>query len=65
MGVNEGVNIPSRGQISPLGAKFTPHLHKPWCCGIVVIAYAYRIEDPGFKSRQGVTFLHCSAVVKT
>jgi hypothetical protein len=23
-GVNEGVNIPRRGQISPLGAKFTP-----------------------------------------
>jgi hypothetical protein len=24
MGVNEGVNIPLRGQISPLVAKFTP-----------------------------------------
>jgi hypothetical protein len=24
LGVNEGVNIPPRGQISPLGAKFTP-----------------------------------------
>jgi hypothetical protein len=24
--------------------------------GIVVIAYAYRTEDPGFKSRQGVRF---------
>jgi hypothetical protein len=24
LGVNKGVNIPPRGQISPLGAKFSP-----------------------------------------
>jgi hypothetical protein len=24
LGVNEGVNIPPRGQISPLGVKFNP-----------------------------------------
>jgi hypothetical protein len=29
----------------------------PWRRGIVVIASAYRIEDPEFKSRQGVRFL--------
>jgi hypothetical protein len=31
LGVNKGVNIPPRGQVSPLGAKFTPRgqLH-PW-----------------------------------
>jgi hypothetical protein len=28
----------------------------PWRRGIVVIAYAYRTEDPGFESRQGVGF---------
>jgi hypothetical protein len=26
LGVNEGVNIPPRGQISPLGAKLTPRV---------------------------------------
>jgi hypothetical protein len=34
----------------------------------VVTSSAYRVEDPGFESRQGVKFLvfiHCSAVVKT
>jgi hypothetical protein len=29
----------------------------PWWRGIVVIASAYRTEDPGFVSRQGVRFL--------
>jgi hypothetical protein len=29
---------------------------KPWRRGIVVIASAYRTEDPGFESRQGVRF---------
>jgi hypothetical protein len=29
----------------------------PWRIGKVVIATAYRTEDPGFKSRQGVRFL--------
>jgi hypothetical protein len=29
----------------------------PGCRGIVVIAYAYRTEDPRFVSRQGVRFL--------
>jgi hypothetical protein len=28
-----------------------------WRRGIVVIAFAYRTEDPVFKSRQGVRFL--------
>jgi hypothetical protein len=42
-----------------------------WWRGIVVIAPAYRKEDPGFESRQGARFLvtwvyiHCSAVVIT
>jgi hypothetical protein len=29
----------------------------PWRRGIVVIASAYRTEDPGFESRQGVRFI--------
>jgi hypothetical protein len=29
----------------------------PWQRGIVVIASAYRTEDPGFESRQGVRVL--------
>jgi hypothetical protein len=29
----------------------------PWRRGIVVIASAYRTEDPWFESRQGVRFL--------
>jgi hypothetical protein len=29
---------------------------KPWRHGIVVIASAYRTEDPGFESPQGVMF---------
>jgi hypothetical protein len=35
LGVNKGVNIPPRGQISPLGAKFTPRdeVH-PWGPGV-------------------------------
>jgi hypothetical protein len=35
LGVNEGVNIPPRGQITPLGAKFTPRdkVH-PWGPGV-------------------------------
>jgi hypothetical protein len=45
----------------------TMHI-KPRQRGIVVIASAYRTEDPGFESRQGVRFLgfyiHCSAIVK-
>jgi hypothetical protein len=33
--VNEGVNIPPRGQISPLGAKFTPRGEVyPWGPGV-------------------------------
>jgi hypothetical protein len=28
----------------------------PWRRSIVVIAYAYRTEEPGFESRQGVRF---------
>jgi hypothetical protein len=28
----------------------------PWRRGIVVVASAYRTEDPGFESRQGVRF---------
>jgi hypothetical protein len=33
--VNEGVNIPPRGQISPLGAKFTPSGEViPWGPGV-------------------------------
>jgi hypothetical protein len=31
-------------------------LKRPWRRGIVVIASAYRIEDPEFESRQGVRF---------
>jgi hypothetical protein len=35
LGVNEGVNIPPRGQISPLGAKFTPRGEvRPWGPGV-------------------------------
>jgi hypothetical protein len=30
--------------------------HLPWRRGIVVIASAYRTEDPGFESRQGARF---------
>jgi hypothetical protein len=29
----------------------------PWRSGVVVIASAYRTEDPGFESHQGVRFL--------
>jgi hypothetical protein len=33
--VNEGVSIPPRGQISPLGAKFTPRGEViPWGPGV-------------------------------
>jgi hypothetical protein len=32
-------------------------LKRPWRRGIVVITSAYRSEDPGFESRQGVRFL--------
>jgi hypothetical protein len=30
---------------------------KFWRRGIVIVASAYRTEDPGFESRQGVRFL--------
>jgi hypothetical protein len=39
-----------------LGTKSRMYLGLPWRSGIVVIAYAYRTEDPGFESRQGVRF---------
>jgi hypothetical protein len=44
LGVNEGVNIQPRGQISPLGAKFTTkgEVH-PW--------------EPGVKLRMALSFI--------
>jgi hypothetical protein len=33
-----------------------------WRRGIVVIASAYRTEDPGFQSREGVRFLGINAL---
>jgi hypothetical protein len=37
------------------GAKM--NFFQPWRRGIVVIASAYKTEDPGFDSRHGVRFL--------
>jgi hypothetical protein len=62
-----GENVTPRGQNSPLGNNFAPGGKSlplgpklrmwPWRHGIVVIAFAYRTEDPRFESRQGVRFL--------
>jgi hypothetical protein len=37
--------------------KFKVNDFRPWRRGILVIPSAYRTEDPGFESQQGVRFL--------
>jgi hypothetical protein len=60
--------------LSTFGPNYTTtNINLPWRRGIVVIASAYRTENPGFESRQGVRFrslyiavsklnMHCQCV---
>jgi hypothetical protein len=50
--VNDFSLRPPRAVRSPLRLKKTKVVFGPWRRGIVVIAFAYKIEDPGFESRQ-------------